>query len=100
VAHQLAQAFLEIETARSLAYWAGWAVAEDRPEAPAATAAAKSRAADAAVAACERAIQVHGGIGFTWEHPMHRWYKRALGISAFMGWGAEHRRRVAEAILD
>ncbi len=100
VSHQLAQAFLEIETARSLAYWAGWAVAEDQPEAPTAAAAAKARAADAAVAACERAIQVHGGTGFTWDHPLHRWYKRALGISALMGWGAEHRSRIAAAILD
>ena len=100
VAHQLAEAFLEIETARSLAYWAGWAVAEGEPDAPAAAAAAKARAADAAVAACERAIQVHGGMGFTWDHPLHRWYKRALGISAFMGWGPEHRSRVAAAILD
>ncbi len=99
VAHQLAEAFLEIETARSLAYWAGWAVAEGEPDAPLAAAAAKARAADAAVAACERAIQAHGGMGFTWDHPLHRWYKRALGISAFMGWGPEHRSRVAAAIL-
>jgi alkylation response protein AidB-like acyl-CoA dehydrogenase len=100
VSHQLAQAFLEIETARSLAYWAAWAVAEGQPEAPAAAAAAKGRAAEAAVGACERAIQVSGGLGFTWEHPLHRWYKRALGISATFGWGAEQRRRVAAAILD
>ena len=99
VAHQLAQTFLEIETARSLAYWAGWAVAEDQPEAMAAAAAAKSRAATASVGACERAIQVSGGIGFTWEHPLHRWYKRALGIAATFGWGADHRRRLAGAIL-
>jgi alkylation response protein AidB-like acyl-CoA dehydrogenase len=100
VAHQLAQAFLEIETARSLAYWAGWAVGEDQPEAPAAAAAAKSRAADAAVAACERAIQVHGGIGFTWEHPLHRYYKRALGIGAYLASGSELRSRVAADLLD
>lgn len=100
VSHQLAEAFLEVETARSLAYWAAWAVGEDRPEAPAAAAAAKARAAEAAVGACERAIQVSGGLGFTWEHPLHRWYKRALGISATFGWGGEQRRRVAAAILD
>ncbi|MFN2590703.1 MAG: acyl-CoA dehydrogenase family protein [Actinomycetota bacterium] len=100
VSHQLAQTFIELETARSLAYWAGWAVSEGAPEAPAAAAASKARASEAAVAACERAIQVHGGIGFTWEHALHRWYKRALGISAFMGWPSEHRARVATAILD
>jgi alkylation response protein AidB-like acyl-CoA dehydrogenase len=100
VSHQLAQSFLEIETARSLAYWAGWAVSENAPEAPLAAAAAKSRAAEAAIDACERAIQVHGGIGFTWEHPLHRWYKRALGIGAYMGWAPEHRAKVAAGILD
>jgi alkylation response protein AidB-like acyl-CoA dehydrogenase len=100
VSHPLAQAFLEVETARSLAYWAGWAVAEDDPSAARAAAAAKARAAEAAVATCERAIQVHGGTGFTWEHPLHRFYKRALGISAFMGWGGELRARVAADLLD
>jgi alkylation response protein AidB-like acyl-CoA dehydrogenase len=100
VSHPLAQAFLEVETARSLAYWAAWAVAQDDPEAGRAAAAAKARAGEAAVATCERAIQVHGGIGFTWEHPLHRFYKRALGISAFMGWGGELRARVAADLLD
>jgi alkylation response protein AidB-like acyl-CoA dehydrogenase len=100
VSHQLADSFVELETARSLAYWAGWAVSEGEPESAMAAAAAKSRAAEAAVTVCERAIQVHGGIGFTWEHALHRWYKRALGIAAFMGWASEHRSRVAAAILD
>ncbi len=100
VGHQLAQAFVEVETARSLAYWAGWAVAEGTPEASVAAATAKARAAQASVAACERAIQVHGGIGFTWEHPLHRYYKRALGIASIMGTGPELRRRVAGYILD
>jgi alkylation response protein AidB-like acyl-CoA dehydrogenase len=100
VSHTLADAFIETESARSLAYWAGWAVANGAEEAADAAAAAKAYAAEAAVASCERAIQVHGGIGFTWEHPLHRYYKRALGIAAFMGWPAEHRARVAASLLD
>jgi alkylation response protein AidB-like acyl-CoA dehydrogenase len=100
VSHPLAQAYLEVETARSLAYWAGWSVAEGEPEAPRAAAAAKARAAEAAVTACERAIQAHGGIGFTWEHPLHRFYKRALWIAHFMGTGPELRARVAADLLD
>jgi alkylation response protein AidB-like acyl-CoA dehydrogenase len=100
VSHSLAQAFVEVETARSLAYWAGWAVSEDAPEASTAGAAAKARAAEAAVSVCERAIQTHGGIGFTWEHPLHRYYKRALQIAAMMGWGPEQRARVAAELLD
>ena len=99
VSHPLAQAFMELETARSLAYWAAWAVSEGDEDAPIAAAAAKARAADAAVATCERAIQAHGGIGFTWDHPLHRFYKRALAISAFMGSGAELRARVAARLV-
>ena len=50
--------------------------------------------------ACERSIQVHGGIGFTWEHILHRYYKRAQWLDAFGGFGAEQRKNVARAILD
>jgi alkylation response protein AidB-like acyl-CoA dehydrogenase len=100
VSHQLASAFGDLETARSLVYWAGWAVSEGAPEASVAAAAAKARAAEAATAACERAIQVHGGTGFTWEHPLHRFYKRTLAIGAYLGSGDELRARVASAILD
>jgi alkylation response protein AidB-like acyl-CoA dehydrogenase len=100
VSHSLAQGFVEVETARSLAYWAAWAVAKGAEEATTAAASAKARAAEAAVSVCERAIQAHGGIGFTWEHPLHRYYKRALQISAYMGWGPDQRARVASALLD
>jgi alkylation response protein AidB-like acyl-CoA dehydrogenase len=100
ISHSLADGYVDVESARSLAYWAAWAVANGTDDAPDAAAAAKAAAAEAAVACCERAIQVHGGIGFTWEHPLHRFYKRALWIAAFMGWPAEHRRRIAASLLD
>ncbi|MDE3026273.1 MAG: acyl-CoA dehydrogenase family protein, partial [Acidobacteriota bacterium] len=64
VSHQLANTYADVELARSLAYWAAWCVAEADEEAPLAAAAAKAFATEAAVAACERSIQVHGGIGF------------------------------------
>jgi alkylation response protein AidB-like acyl-CoA dehydrogenase len=99
VSHELARAFQDVESSRSLTYWAAWAVDQGEPDAPAAAAAARARAADAAVATCERAIQVHGGIGFTWEHPLHRFYKRALGISATMGSADELWSRVADEVL-
>ena len=57
-------------------------------------------ARETAVAACERSIQVHGGIGFTWEHPLHRYYKRAQWIDAFGGHAAAQRAVVAAALLD
>ncbi|HEX2239639.1 MAG TPA: acyl-CoA dehydrogenase family protein [Actinomycetota bacterium] len=99
VSHPLADTYADTERARSLAYWAAWCVAEKDPQAPMAAAAAKSFAAEAAVLACERAIQVHGGIGFTWEHVLHRLYKRAEWIEAFEGIGASHRSDIAAEIL-
>jgi alkylation response protein AidB-like acyl-CoA dehydrogenase len=100
VSHPLADTYVETELARSLAYWAAWSVAEDDEQAPVAVAAAKSMAAETAVAACERSIQVHGGIGFTWEHVLHRYYKRAQWIDAFGGHAAVQRQVVATALLD
>jgi len=100
VSHQIADTYVETELARSVAYWAAWCVAEGDAQAPVAAAAAKSVAAEAAVAACERSIQVHGGIGFTWEHVLHRLYKRAQWIESFEGGGAGHRADVAAHLLD
>jgi alkylation response protein AidB-like acyl-CoA dehydrogenase len=99
VSHPLADTYMETELARSLAYWAAWCVAEDDEQAPVAAAAAKAQASEAAVAAVERSIQIHGGIGFTWEHPLHRYYKRAQWIEHFGGSPAQLRARVADAIL-
>jgi Acyl-CoA dehydrogenase, C-terminal domain len=100
VSHPLADTYVETELARSLAYWAAWCVAEDDEQAPVAVAAAKAFCAETAVAACERSIQVHGGIGFTWEHVLHRYYKRAQWIDAFGGHAARQREVVAAALLD
>ena len=100
VSHQVADAYMAVELARSLAYWAAWCVDQHDEQAPAAVAAAKSSAGAAAVTACEKAIQVHGGIGFTWEHVLHRYYKRAQWIDSFEGAGARHREVVAARLLD
>jgi alkylation response protein AidB-like acyl-CoA dehydrogenase len=100
VSHPLADTYVEAELARSLAYWAAWCVAEDDEQASVAVAAAKSYAGDAAVAACERVIQVLGGIGFTWEHTLHRYYKRAIWIQAHGGYSREQRAKIAAWLLD
>ena len=100
VSHPLADTFVETELARSLAYWAAWSVAEEDERAPIAAAAAKAYASDAAVVACERSIQVHGGIGFTWEHVLHEYYKRALWIQAYDGYPRKQRARIAAWLLD
>lgn len=98
VAHQVADTYADVELARSLAYWAAWCVDEDEGAALAAPA-AKAFAAEAAVRACERSIQVHGGIGFTWEHVLHRYYKRAQWIESFDGYGTMQRRDLAAQLL-
>jgi alkylation response protein AidB-like acyl-CoA dehydrogenase len=100
VSHRLADTFVETELARSLAYWAAWCVAEDDEQTLVAVGAAKAYAGDAAVAACERSIQVHGGIGFTWEHVLHEYYKRALWIQAYGGYGRVQRAKIAAWLLD
>ncbi len=100
VSHQLANAYVDTELARSIAYWAAWCVAENEPNAPVAAASAKARATEAAVAACERSIQVLAGIGFTWEHPLHLLYKRAQWLEAFAGRPADQRAAVAASLLD
>jgi alkylation response protein AidB-like acyl-CoA dehydrogenase len=99
VSHQLADTYMDVELMKSLSLWAAVAIDEGEDEAAMAAEAAKQFAADAAVRACERAIQVHGGIGFTWEHPLHRYYKRALWIRAFLGSGDDLRGSIADRLL-
>jgi hypothetical protein len=100
ISHSLVDAYVAVELSRSLAYWAAWCVAENDAEVDLAVAAAKSQAAEAAVLACEKSIQAHGGIGFTWEHPLHRYYKRALWLEGALGYGREHRAQVAASLLS
>jgi alkylation response protein AidB-like acyl-CoA dehydrogenase len=100
ISHSLVDGYVAVELSRSLAYWAAWCVAENDAQVDLAVAAAKSQAAEAAVLACEKSIQAHGGIGFTWEHPLHRYYKRALWLEGALGYGREHRAGVAEFLLS
>jgi alkylation response protein AidB-like acyl-CoA dehydrogenase len=100
VSHSVVDAYVAVELGRSLAYSAAWAVAEGDAQADMLAVAAKAQATEAAVAACERSIQVHGGIGFTWEHPLHRYYKRALWLEGALGYGREQRAQVAQFLLS
>jgi alkylation response protein AidB-like acyl-CoA dehydrogenase len=100
ISHSLVDAYVAVELSRSLAYWAAWCVAEDDEQAALATMAAKAQATEAAVLACEKSIQAHGGIGFTWEHPLHRYYKRALWLEGALGYGREQRAEVAASLLS
>ena len=100
VSHQVANIYVDLELARSLAYWAAWCVAESDERVQVAVAAAQSHASEIAVTACERSIQVHGGIGFTWEHVLHRYYKRAQWIKAFSPPATHQRAAIAADLLD
>jgi alkylation response protein AidB-like acyl-CoA dehydrogenase len=99
VSHRVANIYVALQLARSLAYWAAWCVAEDDAAAPDAVAAAKAAAGEAAVFAAENAIQAMGGIGFTWDHPLHRFYKRAQWFASFEGSAAAHRAQIAARLL-
>jgi alkylation response protein AidB-like acyl-CoA dehydrogenase len=95
VSHRCADMLREVESARSTVYWAAWA-AEAEPETlPLAAAMAKAYASDAGWNVPASALQVHGGIGFTWEHDLHFFLKRAKVDGALFGSAGEHRERVA-----
>ncbi len=100
ISHPLADAYTRLELARSLSLWAAWCVSVDDEQAPIAAAAAKSYASEAAVAVCETSIQAHGGIGFTWEHVLHRLYKRALWIESFLASATQLRAEIAGSLLE
>jgi alkylation response protein AidB-like acyl-CoA dehydrogenase len=100
VSHPLADAYTQLELSRSLSLWAAWCVATGDPQASLAASAAKSYTAESAVSICETSIQVLGGIGFTWEHELHRLYKRTLGIESFGASGTRLRAEVAAALLN
>lgn len=100
VKHRLADCLVDLEHARSATYHAVWALADgtDDPALAASIAQATASAAFAKIAA--DTIQVHGGIGFTWEHQAHLYFKRATTDAALLGSAEAHRSRVAELVLD
>ena len=93
VKHRLADWLLEVELARSAAYRASELAATDPAALPAAAAAAKALAADAFLLSAREAVQLHGGIGFTWEHDTHLYFRRARASAALLGGAALHRER-------
>ncbi len=100
VSHQCAQMLLETEGARSLVYYAAWASDSDEETASLAASMAKAYASDAACRVTGSALQVHGGIGFTWEHDLHFWLKRARCGAVYLGDARWHRERVAQLAVD
>jgi len=99
VSHRCAQMLLETENSRSAVYGAAWAADAEPESLPLAASTAKAYASDAGWRVPDMAIQVHGGIGFTWEHDLHFFLKRGLGNAAMFGDARWHREQVAEAVL-
>ena len=98
VSHKLADMLLETESARSATYYASWAVDADSPDRSLAASMAKAYTSDAYRRAAGNGIQVHGGIGFTWEHDMHLYFKRAKASEVTLGDATYHRELVAQAL--
>lgn len=100
VQHQCADMYLETESARSAAYYAAWALEENAPDAAVAVSIAKMYASDAARTVGNRGIQVHGGMGFTWENDLHLYYRRAKASETSLGDSTYHRERIARLVID
>jgi alkylation response protein AidB-like acyl-CoA dehydrogenase len=100
VQHMCADMYLETESARSAAYYAAWALQEQAPDAASAVSIAKLYASDAARAVGNRGIQVHGGMGFTWESDLHLYYRRAKASETTLGDATFHRERLARLVID
>ncbi len=98
IKHKCADMLLEVESAKSAAYYAGWCAAELNDELPAVASLAKAYCSEAYFHAAAENIQIHGGIGFTWEHPAHLYFKRAKSSELLFGDPTYHRELLAQRI--
>jgi len=98
VKHKLANMFVALESARATAYFAAAALAEEDGRVPMAVPVAKASVGDCQKLVAQEGIQCLGGIGYTWEHDMHLYVKRAKASAALFGTAAEHRRQVANLL--
>jgi len=100
VQHHCADMYLETESSRSAAYYAAWTLEENTPDAATAVSIAKAYVSDAARTVGNRGIQVHGGMGFTWENDVHLYYRRAKASETAFGDATFHRERIARMVID
>jgi alkylation response protein AidB-like acyl-CoA dehydrogenase len=98
IKHKCADMLLEVESAKSAAYYAAWCAAEMNDELPVTASLAKAYCSDAYFHAAAENIQIHGGIGFTWEHDAHLYFKRAKSMELFLGDPTYHRELLAQRI--
>ncbi|HVL33121.1 MAG TPA: acyl-CoA dehydrogenase family protein, partial [Actinomycetota bacterium] len=95
VKHRFADMLVDLDSLRNAVYYAAWALERDAPDASAAVSVAKAYASDAAVRIAKSAVQVHGGVGFTWEHDLHLYLKRLKADEHAFGDANAHRERIA-----
>ncbi|HUI26176.1 MAG TPA: acyl-CoA dehydrogenase family protein [Candidatus Kryptonia bacterium] len=100
IQHKCANMMVQVESSKSATYYAAWAVANDVAEAHLAACMAKAYCSDAYRMVGGEGIQIHGGIGFTWEHDMHIYFKRAKGSEVTFGDATWNRELVAQVVLD
>jgi len=98
IKHKCADMLLEVESAKSAAYYAGWCAAEMNDELPSVASLAKAYCSEAYFNTTAENIQIHGGIGFTWEHPAHLYFKRAKSSELLFGDPTYHRELLAQRI--
>jgi alkylation response protein AidB-like acyl-CoA dehydrogenase len=98
IKHKCADVLLGVESGKSAAYYAAWAAGEDNEELPIAASLAKAYCSDAYFHAAAENIQIHGGIGFTWEHDAHLYFKRAKSSELLLGDATYHRELLAQRI--
>jgi alkylation response protein AidB-like acyl-CoA dehydrogenase len=98
IKHKCADMLLKVEFARSAAYYAGSALADEEVDADIAAALAGAYCSDAYSSVAKANIQVHGGIGFTWEHDSHLYLKRAKSSELLFGTPADERERIADLV--
>ena len=98
IKHKCADMLLEVESAKSAAYYAGWCAAELNDELPSVASLAKAYCSEAYFHTTAENIQIHGGIGFTWEHPAHLYFKRAKSSELLFGDPTYHRELLAQRI--
>ena len=98
IQHKCADMFVQVEKARATAYFAMMAVAENDPRRTLAASMAKAAASDCQRLVCNDTIQIHGGMGYTWESDVQLFVKRAKTLEALFGTGRAHRRRIADLL--
>jgi alkylation response protein AidB-like acyl-CoA dehydrogenase len=98
IKHKCADMLLEVESAKSAAYYGLWCASEMNDELPSTASLAKAYVSEAYFHAAAENIQIHGGIGFTWEHPAHLYFKRAKSSELLFGDPTYHRELLAQRI--